>query len=107
MALTIAIVLALIFLPWPWNLAMILGGLMLEVGEVVWGLRLARRWRPKTGPEAMIGKEAQVVAECRPLGQVRVHGELWRARCEEGAGVGDTVRIERIDGLTLVVARRS
>lgn len=107
MALTIAIVLALIFLPWPWNLAMILGGLVIEVGEVVWGLRLARRWRPKTGPEAMIGQDAQVVAACRPLGQVRVHGELWRAHCEEGADVGDTVRIERIDKLTLIVSARS
>jgi hypothetical protein len=37
-----------------------------------WGLSLARRWKPKTGAEAMIGEEAQVVAACRPLGDVRV-----------------------------------
>jgi membrane protein implicated in regulation of membrane protease activity len=53
----------------------------------------------------MIGEEAQVVAACRPLGEVRVQGELWRARCDEGADPGETVRIETIEGLTLVVAR--
>ena len=51
----------------------------------------------------MIDEEAEVVSPCRPLGEVRVRGELWRARCEEGADVGETVRIERLDGLTLVV----
>jgi membrane protein implicated in regulation of membrane protease activity len=104
-ALTVAIVLALIFLPWPWNLVMILGGLAVEVGELTWGLSLARRWKPRTGAEAMIGEEATVVSACRPLGEVRVQGELWQARCDEGADPGDTVRIEAIEGLTLVVRR--
>jgi hypothetical protein len=36
MALTVAIVLALIFLPWPWNLLTILGGLGVEIGELAW-----------------------------------------------------------------------
>jgi membrane protein implicated in regulation of membrane protease activity len=104
-ALTIAIVLALLFLSWPWNLVVILGGLAVETIELAWGLSLARRWKPKTGAEAMIGEEAEVVVACRPLGQVRVQGELWQARCDAGADVGETVRIESIEGLTLVVAR--
>jgi membrane-bound serine protease (ClpP class) len=103
-ALTVAIVLALLFLPWPWNLLVILGGLAIEVGELTWGLRLARKWRPAIGAEAMIGEEAEVTARCRPVGQVRIQGELWRARCEAGADVGETVRVERLDGLTLVVS---
>jgi membrane-bound serine protease (ClpP class) len=106
-ALTIAIILALVFLAWPWNLVVILGGLAVETVELAWGLSLARRWKPQTGAEAMIGEEAEVVVACRPLGEVRVRGELWRARCDEGADVGESVRIERLDGLTLVVARTS
>jgi membrane protein implicated in regulation of membrane protease activity len=105
MALTVAIVLALIFLPWPWNLLTILGGLGVEIGELAWGLSLARRWRPRTGAEAIDRRGSTVVAACRPLGEVRVQGELWRARCDEGADPGETVRIETIEGLTLVVAR--
>ena len=54
MALTVAIILAL-FAPWPWNLIAILTGLGIETVELTWGLRLARRWRPQTGAEAMIG----------------------------------------------------
>ena len=105
MALTIALILAILFVPWPWNVLVILAGLGVETGEVIWGLRLARRWKPKTGAEAMIGREAEVVSPCRPLGQVRVHGELWQASCAEGADPGERVRIDRIDGLTLIVAR--
>jgi membrane-bound serine protease (ClpP class) len=104
-ALTVAIVLAF-FAPWPWNLVAILTGLAIETVELTWGLRLARRWRPQTGAEAMIGKEAEVVASCRPAGQLRVDGELWEAYCAEGAGAGETVRIDRLDGLTLVVSRQ-
>ena len=105
MALLLAVLLAFFVLPWPWGLIAIAGGLAVEMVELTWGLRLARRWKPGTGAEAMIGKEARVVARCRPLGQVKVHGELWQARCEEGADVGEKVGIEAIEGLTLVVRR--
>jgi membrane-bound serine protease (ClpP class) len=106
MILILSIILSL-FVPSPWNWVVIGCGLILEVGEVVWGLRLAKRWRPKTGPETMIGQTAEVVTECRPTGQVRVRGELWEATCHAGADVGDTVRItslESLDELRLVVA---
>ena len=103
MALLLAIVLALFFARWPWNLIVVLAGLGIEVVELTWGLRLAGRWRPQTGAEAMIGQVARVVVPCHPSGQVRVSGELWAARCEEGAETGESVRIERLEGLTLVV----
>jgi membrane-bound serine protease (ClpP class) len=101
--LLIALLLAVLLVPSPWSIVIVVLGVVGEVAEIVWGRRLARRWRAKTGPEAMIGKPAEVVAACRPLGKVRVHGELWQARCALGADPGDTVRIESIDGLTLVV----
>jgi membrane protein implicated in regulation of membrane protease activity len=104
MILLVAVLLAVFVASPPWNVVIALTGVILEVGEVIWGRRLARRWRPKTGAEAMIGKSAEVVSECRPDGEVRVHGELWAASCAHGAGVGETVRIEALDGLTLIVA---
>jgi membrane-bound serine protease (ClpP class) len=102
-ALTVAIILAL-FAPWPWNLIAILTGLGIETVELTWGLRLARRWRPQTGAEAMIGQIAEVVTPCHPSGHVRVQGELWEAYCAEGVDVGQSVRIESLRDLTLVVA---
>lgn len=107
MILTIAIILSF-FVPWPWNLLVVFGGVLAEVGEVIWGLRLARRWRPKTGAEAMIGKRAEVVSALRPKGQVRLDGELWKATCADGAERGEEVIVRQLKGLTLVVepARR-
>lgn len=104
MIFVLALLIALFFVPSPWSVIVILAGAVAEVGEVIWGRRLAQRWRPRTGAEAMIGETAQVVTACRPRGQVRVRGELWEAVADEGADPGDSVRIEAIDGLTLVVA---
>jgi membrane protein implicated in regulation of membrane protease activity len=102
MVLLLAIVLAL-FVPWPWNLLVLIGGVFAEIGEVIWGRRLARRWRPKTGAEAMVGMRAEVSSPLHPTGQVHVNGELWEARSTADADVGDTVVVRAMDGLTLVV----
>jgi membrane-bound ClpP family serine protease len=102
MVLTVAIILALV-LPHPANLVVLGLGVVGEVGEIVWGRRLARRWRPKTGVDTLLGQTADVVVECRPRGQVRVHGELWEAECSAGAAAGETVRIVGRDELTLTV----
>jgi membrane-bound serine protease (ClpP class) len=102
MVLTLAIILALV-LPHPANVVVLVLGAIGEVGEIVWGRRLARRWRPKTGVETLVGQTADVVVECRPRGQVRVQGELWEAECEDGAEVGETVRIVGREQLTLTV----
>jgi membrane protein implicated in regulation of membrane protease activity len=103
MILLLAVLLAIFLVPWPWTLVVVALGVVGEFGEIVWGRRLAKRWRPKAGPEAMIGKRAWVVTECRPVGQVRVHGELWEAFCAAGASAGDAVKVTALDELTLVV----
>jgi len=102
MALLISILLAF-FVPYPWNLLVLVGGISVEVLEVIWGRRLARRWRPKTGVETMIGEHAEVVVACRPKGQVRINGELWEATCAAGAEVGEETVVRAIEGLTLIV----
>jgi membrane protein implicated in regulation of membrane protease activity len=38
---------------------------------------------------------------------VRVHGEVWRATCPEGADAGEAVVVEHIENdLTLLVSRK-
>jgi membrane-bound serine protease (ClpP class) len=92
----------------PWSIALIVFGCVLEIIEIVvlrrWARRLDRRTKKTTGAESMIGDTAEVVEVCDPRGLVRLHGELWEARCEEGARTGDSVRVESLDGLTLVVS---
>ena len=53
----------------------------------------------------MIGETATVVTTCRPDGQVRVGGEIWAARCDEGADIGDEVSIVGRKRLMLFVTR--
>lgn len=104
MALAVAILLAIFVLPSPWNWAAVVIGGTIEVAESFFWIWLSRRRRPAVGTETLIGARAHVVSPCRPLGQVKVDGELWSARCDDGAEVGDLVRVESVEGLTLVVS---
>jgi membrane-bound ClpP family serine protease len=69
-----------------------------------------RRLRVSSGREALSGRVGVVRSWGAGGGQVLVDGALWRARnCwpDEGAelGVGDSVVVERVNGLTLGVRR--
>ena len=39
-----------------------------------------------------------------PEGQVRINGEIWRARCDLGCEAGARIVVRAVDGLTLEVA---
>jgi membrane protein implicated in regulation of membrane protease activity len=97
----------LFVLPTPWNAVAFLVGLVLWLGEVFAIWRLVRKKQVQAGAETMVGREATVIAACKPVGQVRFSGEseIWRARCAEGAEVGETVRVVAIDEITLIVER--
>ncbi len=57
-----------------------------------------------TGREELVGAEGRVVDWRGNTGGVHIHGERWRARSDAPLEKGDRVRVERVDGLTLVVA---
>jgi membrane-bound serine protease (ClpP class) len=66
----------------------------------------ARREPVKTGHEELVGALADVRVPLTPEGQVFTQGALWRARAIDGAAglrAGDRVRVESVDGLTLLV----
>lgn len=105
MLLVGAVLLAVYVLPDPWDVPVVALAAAIEVGETLFWIWLSRRGRVRMGPETLVGATAEVVAPCRPSGQVRLQGELWRAVCEEGADVGDRVRVRALEGLTLLVER--
>jgi membrane protein implicated in regulation of membrane protease activity len=55
----------------------------------------------------MIGREGTVKVPLDPVGQIFVQGALWRARLSdpdaEPPALGDRVRVDSVDGLTLHV----
>jgi membrane-bound serine protease (ClpP class) len=60
----------------------------------------------RTGWEEMIGSVGEVREPLDPEGQVFVGGALWRARPAEDeaeVGVGSRVRVESVNGLTLII----
>ena len=70
---------------------------------------LGYAWRAQTRPvatgsEELAGKEAEVVDWANGEGHVWVHSERWRARGPHRLAPGDKVRIEKLDGLTLVLS---
>jgi membrane-bound serine protease (ClpP class) len=67
----------------------------------------ARRRRPVTGQEELVGQVGLVRRALDPTGLVFVHGELWQARTSgEPLAAGTIVTVDRVeDGLVLEVSR--
>jgi membrane protein implicated in regulation of membrane protease activity len=102
--LVLAVLAAILWLPSPWSVVAVVGAAVIEVAEVGFWVWLSRRRKAVTGAEALPGSRAVVVTPLRPEGQVRIDGELWRARAEHELEVGEEVEVVRLDpGLVLVV----
>jgi len=60
----------------------------------------------RTGTEEMVGAIAEARTSIAPTGRVWLGGTIWSARLADGATpirAGDRVKVEAVDGLTLVV----
>jgi membrane protein implicated in regulation of membrane protease activity len=96
------ILLAVFVVPWPWGVATVLGGGLLDIGESLVLLRWSKRRRSPVGAEALVGQRAVVSSPT----QVRVAGELWEARSDRPLVPTDEVVITAVEGLTLRVEAR-
>ena len=103
MLLVVAIVAVLVWIERPWSYVVVGVAAAIEIGEAWFWWWLSHRRRPAVGVETLIGARATVMSPCRPLGQVRVQGELWEARCERGADAGEVVTVAAVERLTLLV----
>jgi len=99
-----AVVLALFVVPRPWGLALVAGAIAWEILEKLFWFYRTKGFPLAVGPEAMIGQPVDVIAACRPDGKVRLSNERWNASCPQGADVGETVIVERVERLTLIVS---
>ncbi|MEA1906725.1 MAG: nodulation protein NfeD, partial [Euryarchaeota archaeon] len=78
---------------------------ILSAGIVVLGLGLvlkARVQKPTTGQEELIGTTVRAETDISPevAGNVKVHGEIWRATAAVPVLSGETAVIAGVDGLT-------
>jgi membrane-bound ClpP family serine protease len=105
MILLTGIAIAVFVVPDAWTLPVIGLAVVVEVGETLFTLWWSRRAPPKVGVETLIGATGRVVEPLRPIGRVRVRGEVWRARGSEELDRHVPVRVTDRDRLTLTVER--
>jgi membrane protein implicated in regulation of membrane protease activity len=99
----IGLLLAVFVLPSPWGLVAVVVGGVLDIAETGLFLWWSRRKRASVGVETLVGKTGVASTELWPEGQVRIAGEIWKARCEGGCDAGTQIIVRSIEGLTLVV----
>lgn len=63
----------------------------------------ARRNKVVTGIEGLIGEIGTAQTALAPSGKVFIHGEIWNATASSEVGVGQSVVVEKVDGLQLQV----
>jgi membrane-bound serine protease (ClpP class) len=102
----VGLLLAIFVLPSPWGLVAVAAGAALDITETGAFLWWSGRRRALVGSETLVGKRGVAVGDLRPEGQVRVSGEIWKARCETGCDAGAEVVIRSVDGLVLEVELR-
>jgi membrane-bound serine protease (ClpP class) len=81
-----------------------LAGIIVVLGRLA---LTAQRSLPVTGVEGLIGAPGQSLTAVGPAqaGQIRVHGEIWRAKSATELEAGQNVRVLAVEGLTLTVER--
>jgi membrane protein implicated in regulation of membrane protease activity len=99
----VALGVAWFWLDGPWQLALVAAAAVVELAETYFWWWLSHRRPAAVGVETLVGRRGVVTVPCRPEGQVRVAGEIWRARCEPGAETAAEVEVVGVDGLTLAV----
>jgi len=101
---TIGAILAFIFLDPPWRWIVIGGLLITDAFEIMIWLR----WRKKrsiTGSDTLVAQFGEAIGPLDPEGQVKLRGQIWKARSNEPVARGEWVRVESVEGLTLMVSR--
>ena len=81
MAILVALLLAVFVLPSPWGVVAVTVAAVIDIGESLLFVRWSKRRQAAVGAETLVGKHGVAVGPLTPEGQVRVDGELWKARC--------------------------
>lgn len=103
MLLLIGILLAIFVLPSPWGLVAVAVGAILDIAETGAFMWWSKRRSSSVGVESLVGKRAVAVEALWPEGQVKLAGEIWKARCDGGCEAGTKVVVREVRGLTLIV----
>jgi len=73
----------------------------------IFGLGIkAQKRKPTTGIEGLIGETGEAVTDLHPTGEIKIHGEIWKARSLEGdLPKGTKITAVTINDLTIHVKK--
>lgn len=86
----------------------IIPAVMVSAGFFIFAVTMAiraRRKKPTTGIEGLIGEEGLSESLIFPEGTVSIHGELWTAICDERIERGERIKVVGFDNLKLKVVK--
>ena len=91
-----------------WLIGGIAGAMALTLFYVVRVILQSRRAGNQPMRPALVGMSGTVTGELAPRGVIRVGSETWTAISEDGnvIGVGEPVKVSKVDGLILTVSRQ-
>ncbi len=91
-----------------WGIALVVA---ISTGAfIIFALGMALRTRmkkPTTGREGLVGERGVAMTAINFEGDVKVHGEIWRAVSEEKIRKGEKVQVLSVDGLQIKVIKIS
>ncbi|MCK5086764.1 MAG: nodulation protein NfeD, partial [Melioribacteraceae bacterium] len=94
-----------ISISWEVILAVVVLTLAFFIFAIGFGIK-AQKKKVTTGSKGIINEKGKAISQLEPTGQVKVHGEIWSAECEEGViKKGENIVVTDIIELTLIVKR--
>lgn len=114
MLILVALVVAVLFVPSPWNIVLVASAALVDIAEtgafVWWSRRRRRLSSPAVGSDAIVGRRGIALTHLDPtvpdpVGQVRVGGEIWSARTAQSIDPGVRIIVTSVEGLLLGVER--
>ena len=78
--------------------------LALSMGIAVLATR-TRNLKKQGGMEGMVGETGLVKESLNPLGRVMIRGESWEAEAANQVDEGETVRVDSVEGLKIIVSK--
>lgn len=61
--------------------------------------------QPTTGKEGLVGEKGVAITRIAPEGDVKIHGEIWKAVSDQKIKKGEKIRVLSVDGLELKIEK--
>ncbi|MCZ6820114.1 MAG: nodulation protein NfeD, partial [Calditrichaeota bacterium] len=90
------------------SLSLVISFVLITAAFFVFAFSMAFRTHRKkvtTGTEGLVGEIGVAQTKLTPEGTIKVHGEIWKALCDDAIKKGERVRVVSVESLSLKVRK--